>query len=81
MDADIYARVHHKLGAALVTVGPGATNALTGVAQAYTDSSALIVLSGQANSRLLRYEQETGIRQHGTQSIHLEQIVSPITKY
>ena len=46
-----------------------------------TDSSAVIVLSGQASSKLLKYEQETGIRQHGTQSLNLEPMVSSITKY
>ena len=81
MSADINARVNNCLGAALVTVGPGATNAITGVAQAYTDSSALIVLSGQVSSKLLKYEQVTGIRQHGTQSLDLAPIVSAITKY
>lgn len=81
MSADINARLNGRLGVALVTVGPGATNAITGVAQAYTDSSAVMVLSGQASSRLLKYEQDTGIRQHGTQSINLEPLVTPITKY
>ncbi len=81
MSADINARLSGHLGAALVTVGPGATNAITGVAQAYTDSSAVMVLSGQASSRLLKYEQDTGIRQHGTQSLDLQPIVSSITKY
>ncbi len=81
MAADINARITGGIGAALVTVGPGATNAVTGVAQAYTDSSSLIVVSGQVNSRLLKYEHDSGIRQHGTQSLDLEPIVSPITKY
>lgn len=81
MSADINARVNGGLGVALVTIGPGATNAITGVAQAYLDSSAVIVLSGQASSKLLAYEQSTGIRQHGTQSLNLEPIVSSITKY
>lgn len=81
MCADLYARTTDKWGAALVTVGPGAMNAITGVAQAYTDSSALIVISGQASSKLIKYEMETGIRQHGTQSVDLSGIVSPITKY
>ena len=81
MSADINARLSGQLGVALVTVGPGATNAITGIAQAYTDSSAVMVLSGQASSRLLKYEQDTGIRQHGTQSLNLGPIVSSITKY
>jgi acetolactate synthase-1/2/3 large subunit len=81
MAADIYGRLNGVPGAALITIGPGATNAITGVAQAYTDSSALFVLSGQASSKLLQYEMDTCIRQHGTQSIELGKIVSPITKY
>ena len=81
MAADGYGRIHNIPGACLVTIGPGATNAITGVAQAYLDSSPMFVFSGQASSRLLSYEQQTGIRQHGTQSLNLEPIVSPITKY
>lgn len=81
MAADLYGRMRGVPGAALVTIGPGAANAVTGAAQAYVDSSALFIISGQAGSRLLRYEQETGIRQHGTQSLNLEPMVSSITKY
>ena len=81
MAADVYGRVHQIPGAALVTIGPGATNAITGVAGAYVDSSPMFVISGQASSKLLRYEVETGIRQCGTQSLSLQEMVSPITKY
>ena len=81
MAADGYGRVHDIPGACLVTIGPGATNAITGVAQAYLDSSPMFVLSGQASSRLLKYEIETGIRQYGTQSLNLGPIVDSITKY
>lgn len=81
MAADGYARVTGKMGACLVTIGPGATNAITGVAQAYLDSSPMIVISGQSNSKLLQYQMESGIRQNGTQALVLEQVVSPITKY
>lgn len=81
MSADLYGRHHGIPGVALVTIGPGATNAITGVAEAYVDSSPMFVLSGQASSRLLAYMQETGIRQQGTQSLDLEPMVSSITKY
>lgn len=81
MAADGYGRVNEAPGVCLVTIGPGATNAITGVAQAYLDSSPMFILSGQANSRLLEYEMKTGIRQHGTQSLNLEPMVSSITKY
>lgn len=81
MSADGYGRVNDIPGACLVTIGPGATNAITGVAQAYLDSSPMFVISGQANSKLLKYAAETGIRQQGCQSINLEPMVRPITKY
>ena len=44
--ADAYARRSGKVGVALVTSGPGATNAITGIATAYTDSVPLVVISG-----------------------------------
>lgn len=81
MAADGYGRIHGIPGACLVTIGPGATNAITGVAQAYLDSSPMFVISGQASSRLLQYEIDTGIRQNGTQSLNLKPVVSSITKY
>lgn len=81
MAADGYGRVNDVPGAALVTIGPGATNAITGVAQAFLDSSPMFVISGQANSKLLEYAKKTGIRQQGCQSINLEPMVTPITKY
>jgi acetolactate synthase-1/2/3 large subunit len=45
--ADAYSRSTGKVGVALVTSGPGATNAVTGIATAYMDSIPLVVLSGQ----------------------------------
>ncbi|HAD08411.1 MAG TPA: acetolactate synthase 3 large subunit [Porticoccaceae bacterium] len=45
--ADAYARATGEVGAALVTSGPGATNAITGIATAYMDSIPLVVISGQ----------------------------------
>ncbi|MGI6573703.1 MAG: biosynthetic-type acetolactate synthase large subunit [Fermentimonas sp.] len=48
-----YARVSGKVGVALVTSGPGATNVITGIADAMMDSTPLVVISGQVNSNLL----------------------------
>lgn len=45
--ADGYARATGEVGVVLVTSGPGATNAVTGIATAYMDSIPLVVLSGQ----------------------------------
>ena len=48
-----YARVSQKVGVALVTSGPGATNAITGLTDAMMDSTPLVVISGQVASGLL----------------------------
>jgi len=48
-----YARVTGKVGIALVTSGPGATNAITGIADAMLDSTPIIVISGQVPTNLL----------------------------
>ncbi len=51
--ADGYARSTDKVGVALVTSGPGATNAVTGIATAYCDSIPLVVISGQVPSAVI----------------------------
>ena len=48
--ADAYARATGKVGTVLVTSGPGATNAITGIATAYMDSIPMVVISGQVPS-------------------------------
>lgn len=51
--ADAYARSTGKIGVAVVTSGPGATNAVTGIATAYADSVPLVVFSGQVATPLI----------------------------
>ena len=51
--ADGYARATGKPGVVLVTSGPGATNAVTGIATAYMDSIPMVVISGQVQSHLI----------------------------
>ena len=51
--ADGYARATGKPGVVLVTSGPGATNAITGIATAYMDSIPMVVMSGQVQSHLI----------------------------
>ena len=51
--ADAYSRSTHDIGVAMVTSGPGATNAVTGIATAYADSIPLIVISGQVGTSLI----------------------------
>ncbi|MGQ3904602.1 acetolactate synthase 3 large subunit [Mixta calida] len=54
--ADGYARATGEVGVVLVTSGPGATNAITGIATAYMDSVPMVVLSGQVPSSLIGYD-------------------------
>ncbi|HME46015.1 MAG TPA: biosynthetic-type acetolactate synthase large subunit [Syntrophorhabdales bacterium] len=51
--ADGYARASGKVGVALVTSGPGATNTVTGIASAYMDSVPVVVFSGQVATMLI----------------------------
>ncbi|EXU75845.1 MULTISPECIES: acetolactate synthase 3 large subunit [Erwinia] len=54
--ADGYSRSTGEVGVVLVTSGPGATNAITGIATAYMDSVPMVVLSGQVPSTLIGYD-------------------------
>ena len=68
-----YARVSGKVGVALVTSGPGATNTLTGIADAMMDSTPLVVITGQVASSLLGTD--------AFQEIDVIGITQPITKW
>lgn len=77
--AAAYARVKNGLGAAIVTTGPGGTNAITGVTGAWQDSIPCIFLSGQ--SRVEHTTHGKSLRQLGSQELDIVSIVRPITKY
>lgn len=81
MSADAYGRINNKPSVVLVTAGPGAINALNGVVGGYTDSSPMIVISGQAALPFVKYQEKTGIRQYGVQGIYIKNIVEHIVKY
>ena len=68
-----YARVSGKVGVTLVTSGPGATNTLTGIADAMMDSTPLVVITGQVASPLLGTD--------AFQEIDVIGITQPITKW
>lgn len=51
--ADGYSRSSNKVGVALVTSGPGATNAVTGIATAYMDSIPMVVITGQVGTKMI----------------------------
>ena len=77
--AEAYARVSNGLGVAMVTSGPGATNALTGVAAAWLDSTPVLFLSGQVKRADLKGD--SGLRMLGVQEIDVVSMVRGITKY
>lgn len=77
--ADSYAQYTNHLGACLVTTGPGATNAITGCAGAWLDSSPVLYISGQTKTADMG--QLKGLRQFGAQEIAIVPMVRPITKY
>lgn len=77
--AEAYARISENFGVCVVTSGPGATNAITGLAGAWLDATPVLFLSGQAKRADLVNGQ--GIRQFGIQEIGIVDIVNPITKY
>lgn len=77
--AEAYARARDGLGGCLVTSGPGATNAITGLVGAYIDSIPVIFISGQAKRADLR--QDSGVRQFGVQEVDTLSIVKNYTKY
>lgn len=77
--AESYSQYTNNIGVALVTAGPGSTNAITGIAGAWIDSTPLLVISGQAKrSDLIGM---SGVRQIGVQEVDITAIVRPITKY
>ncbi len=77
--AEAYAKVTNGLGVALVTSGPGGTNALTGFASAWLDSVPCLMISGQVKRADLK--RDSGVRMLGVQEIDIVSIVEPIAKY
>ena len=77
--AESYARVNDRIGLLMVTTGPGGTNALTGVAGAYLESTPMFVVSGQV--KRLDMINGQGIRQQGMQELDIISVVRPMTKY
>ncbi|WP_432813809.1 biosynthetic-type acetolactate synthase large subunit [Staphylococcus canis] len=71
--AEGYARVSGKPGVVVVTSGPGATNAITGIADAYSDSLPLVVITGQVAS--------PGIGKDAFQEADILSMTTPITKH
>ena len=79
ISAEAYSRISKNPGVALVTSGPGSTNAITGVAGAWIESVPLIVISGQV--KLADMMDDLPIRQSGVQEVDIISMVKKITKY
>ncbi|MEG1998786.1 MAG: thiamine pyrophosphate-binding protein [Bacteroidales bacterium] len=77
--AEGYARENGRLGVAISTSGPGATNMITGVADAYFDSVPVLYITGQVNTYEYKYLKT--VRQQGFQETDVVSILKPITKY
>ena len=71
--ADVYGRLTGKVGVCLATLGPGATNLATGVANANMDRSRLLAITGQTDSHLLHKESH--------QNLDVVHMFEPITKW
>jgi acetolactate synthase-1/2/3 large subunit len=82
MAMDAYARVTGHVSAGYFTTGPGATNALTGLAGAWLDSVPCLFISGQVKRKEAVYNSGIkGLRQIGVQEINIIPIVRSVTKY
>lgn len=79
--AEGYAKQNRKPAIVCVTSGPGATNAITGVAGAWVDSIPMIVLSGQTKSTLTIESSGLPLRCLGNQEINIVPVVKPLTKF
>lgn len=76
---EAYVKITSEISTCIVTTGPGATNAITGLCGAWLDSVPAIYISGQARSNNLIDGRP--LRQVGTQEIDIVPMVKPVTKY
>jgi acetolactate synthase-1/2/3 large subunit len=71
--ADVYGRLTGKAGVCLSTIGPGATNLITPIADAYLDRAPLVAITGQADTRRMHKESH--------QHIDIVSMLRPVTKW
>ena len=74
-----YAQANGKIGVAYATSGPGATNLITGICNAYFDSIPVLFLTGQVNS--FEQKETFSVRQRGFQETDIVSMVKGVTKY
>ena len=80
MAADGWARISGKPGVVFAINGPGMTNTITGITQAWVDSSPVILITGNSNLKSVQYERKVGVRQYGTQDVRADKLMESITK-
>ena len=78
MAVEAYSKISENLGVLVVSSGSSGTNAISGIARAWVDSTPILVISGQDN---IEFEDNLNVRQLGTKSLNIVDIVKPITKY
>ena len=71
--ADVYGRLTGRAAVAMATLGPGATNLVTGIADAYLDRAPMVAITGQASSDKLHKEAH--------QVVDIVQMLEPVTKW
>ena len=71
--ADVYGRLTGRAAVAMATLGPGATNLVTGIADAYLDHAPLVAITGQASSEKLHKEAH--------QVVDIVRMLAPVTKW
>ena len=81
MAAEAYFRVNNEMAGLCVTSGPGAINALNGVAGAYQDSIPMMVVSGQTKTSLMTRTSGLDLRTLGNQEFDIMSTLSKMTKY
>ena len=75
--AEVNAKLSGKIGVVIATTGPGGTNAISGVVEAWVDSIPVLVISGQVNTDQI----SKGVRSFGVQGFNIIENVQHITKY
>ena len=82
MMASAYGKIKGPIGAVCVTAGPGATNALPGLAEAWVDSAPIMIFSGQVEKKHTTHHLKiNNLRTYGTAEINIIDVVKPITKF
>src|SRR5437879_13876090 len=82
--AENYGKATNNIGVCMVTTGPGGTNAITGVAGAWLDSTPALYISGQVKRPDRAFDADNkplGVRQVGVQEVDIVSIFATITKY